>query len=75
MMARDSLRSTATALAFMATSMPPIAPPNRIMAMAASGTLGASATKSRPKLAQTPNQRHDVREPCRRSDGRTRSSP
>ena len=64
MMARDSRRSTTTALAFMATSMPPIEPPKMNMAMAASGTLGASATTSRPRLPHRPNQRSTVREPC-----------
>lgn len=64
MMARESRRSTTTALEFMATSMPPIKPPKSSMATAASGTLGASATTSRPKLPQTPNQRSTLREPC-----------
>jgi hypothetical protein len=64
MMARDKRRSTVTALAFMATSMPPIEPPKMNMAMAASGTFGASATTSRPKLPMRPNQRSTVRDPC-----------
>ncbi len=51
MMARPSFFSTATALAFMATSIAPIVPPNRNMATAATGTFGASATSSRPKHA------------------------
>lgn len=64
MKARESRLSTTTALEFMATSMPPIEPPKMSMAMAASGTLGASATTSRPKLPQRPNQRSTLREPC-----------
>ena len=65
MTAFDSRRSTATALAFIATSMPPTRPPNRYMAGAARMTFGASATRSRPKTATAAKPRTTAREPWR----------
>ena len=63
MTARDSRRSTETALAFMATSMPPIRPPNRNMAIAAVGTLVANATISSPNTQTLAKPRRTAREP------------
>ena len=65
MTARFSLRSTATALAFIATSMAPTTPPNTNIATAATGTLGATATISSPNTATDAKPRTVAREPWR----------
>jgi hypothetical protein len=65
MMARPSRRSTATALAFIATSVPPISPPNTTSANATLATPGASTTPRRPNEQASASTRSTGAEPCR----------
>ena len=67
MMARDSFRSTATALAFMATSMLPIEPPKMNRAMAASRHVrGERYDQQTDGAGARQTSRRTVREPCLR---------